>query len=57
MSWGVKTRLLWRGASRYCGLGAAALLLAGASTGSGVTIALGVCFLVLTVTFGRRGRQ
>lgn len=56
MNWDYRRQQFWRSATRYAGFGAAGCLLAGAATGAGTVVALGVCFAVLTITFGRRIR-
>lgn len=56
VNWDYRKQLFWRGATRYSALFAGLLLFAGVITGTGTVLALGVCFAVLTLTFGRRIR-
>lgn len=52
--WSRRRRIFWRNASQGSALAALMFGGIGLASGTGVLIALGVCFAVLTLTFGRR---
>jgi 4-amino-4-deoxy-L-arabinose transferase-like glycosyltransferase len=54
--WRIRRRLFWRGASHGAALCAVMFGSFGIVSGTGALIVLGVCFAVLTLTFGRRAR-
>lgn len=52
--WGPRRRTFWRNASHGVAAAALVLLFFGFAKSDGTLIALGVCCVVLTLTFGRR---